>query len=136
MAEEHEFDGRERVHRTQNSADQICNHDLSSGTVKVPVIGTVTPIIQVVPGQIQFSARSFKATERLIMLRSGDGRAFELLSAKLESAEGSVEIKKLADDRWQLKLTVVPDNLSQQSSVQIETTCKSQPTIAVPLSVR
>ncbi len=94
------------------------------------------PIIQVVPGQIQFSARSSKATERLIMLRSGDGRAFEILSAKLESGEGAVEIKKLAESRWQLKLTVVPDSLPVGLTVQVETSCKGQPKIVIPLSLR
>ncbi|MCK4565083.1 MAG: hypothetical protein KAU94_10470, partial [Verrucomicrobia bacterium] len=92
--------------------------------------------IQVVPGQIRFTSRSAKATERLIMLRSGDGRAFEVLSAKLEAAEGSVEIKKLSENRWQLRVAVVPANLSETSSVQIKTSCKSQPIITVPLSVR
>ncbi len=110
--------------------------NFSSGTVKVPVIGIVKPIIQVVPGQIQFSARSSKATERLIMLRSGDGRAFEILSAKLESGEGAVEIKKLAESRWQLKLTVVPDSLPVGLTVQVETSCKGQPKIVIPLSLR
>ena len=90
----------------------------------VPIIGTVRPIIQVVPEQIQFSSRSSKATERLVMLRSGDGRPFEVLSAKLEKGEGSVETKKLAEGRWQLKVAVVPDSLSMASTVQVQTSCK------------
>jgi len=108
----------------------------SSGTVNVPIIGTVKPIIQVVPAQIQFSTRSTNATSRLIMLRSGDSRPFDVLSATLEPGKGSVETKKLSDGRWQLKLSVVPDSLSAGSSVQIKTSCKSQPAITIPLSVR
>ncbi len=107
--------------------------NFSSGTVKVPIIGTVRPIIQVVPDQIQFSSRSSKATERLVMLRSGDGRAFEVLSAKLEAAEGSVEIKKLAEGRWQLRVAVVPDSLPAASALQVQTSCKGQSKITVPL---
>lgn len=110
--------------------------NFSSGTVNVPVIGTVKPIIQVVPEQIRFSARSSKTAERLIMLRSGDGRPFEVLSAKLESGEGSIDTIKLSDNRWQLKMSAIPDSLSSSSSVRVETSCKSQPTITVPLSVR
>ncbi|MCK4564779.1 MAG: DUF1573 domain-containing protein [Verrucomicrobia bacterium] len=110
--------------------------NFSSGSVKVPVIGIVRPIIQVVPEQIQFSSRSSKATERLVMLRSGDGRPFEVLSAKLEKGKGSVEAKKLAEGRWQLKVAVVPGSLSKGSAVTVETSCSMQKRITVPLSVR
>ncbi|MCK4564547.1 MAG: DUF1573 domain-containing protein, partial [Verrucomicrobia bacterium] len=110
--------------------------NFSSGLVKVPIIGIVRPIIQMVPEQIQFSSRSSKATERLVMLRSGDGRPFEVLSAKLEKGEGSVETKKLAEGRWQLKVAVVPDGLSPGSAVQVQTSYKGQSKITVPLSVR
>ncbi len=115
--------------------------NFSSGTVKVPVIGMVKPIIQVVPEEITFSSRSTNKVERLVMLRSGDGRAFEVLSAKLsegseskeEQSEGSVEIKKLAEGRWQLKVSVVPDSLSSGSAVQVQTSCKGQSKITIPL---
>lgn len=108
----------------------------SSGTVNVPIIGTVKPVIQVVPEQIQFSSRSTNTIQRLVMLRSGDGRPFDVLAATLEAGKGSVEPKKLSDDRWQLKLSVIPDSLSVGSSVQIKTSCKSQPTLSIPLSAR
>ncbi len=115
--------------------------NFSSGTVKVPVIGMVKPIIQVVPEEITFSSRSTNKVERLVMLRSGDGRAFEVLSAKLsegleskeEKSEGSVEIKKLAEGRWQLKVAVVSDSLSSGSAVQVQTSCKGQSKITIPL---
>lgn len=110
--------------------------NFSSGMMSVPVIGTVKPIILVVPEQVRFSARSSKVTERLIMFRSGDGRPLQILSTTLENGKGEVESKKLADDRWQLRLSVTSDSLSSTSSVQVETSCKSQPTITVPLSVR
>ena len=108
------------------------------------MIGTVKSIIQVVPDKIQFSSHSSKATERLIMLRSGDGRAFEVLSAKLsegseskeEKGEGSVEVKKLAKGCWELTVTVVPNSLSEGSTVQMQTSCKGKPKIVIPLSVR
>ena len=108
--------------------------NFSSGTVKVPVIGTVKPVIQVVPEEITYSSRSANTIERLVMLRSGDGCPFEIVSATL--SEGSVEIKKLAEGRWQLKVAVVPDSLSEGSAVQVQTSCKSQSVIMVLLSVR
>ena len=78
------------------------------------------------------------------MLRSGDGRPIEVLSAKLsegaeakeKKSEGLVEIKKLAEGRWQLKVAVVPDSLSLGSAMLIETSCKGQSMLRVPLLVR
>ncbi len=107
--------------------------NFSSGTVRVPVIGTVKPIIQVVPEAIAYSSRSTNNVERLVMLRSGDGRSFEVLSARLENAEGSVGMKQLSETRWQLKVAVVPDSLLSTSTVRVETSCKGQPKITVPL---
>ncbi|MDF7801992.1 DUF1573 domain-containing protein [Pontiellaceae bacterium B1224] len=104
----------------------------SSGTVNVPVIGTVKPIIQIVPEKIQFTGRPAKETERLVMLRSGDGRTFEVFSAKLAKGEGSVVIKRLADDRWQLKLMVQPDTIQPGASIIIKTSIESQDTNLIP----
>lgn len=109
--------------------------DFSSGMVNVPIVGTVKPVIQVVPGQIRFSARSTNLTERLVTLRSGDGRSFEVHSAQLENANGSVEVVKLADDRWQCKLSIVPDERTPESVLRIITSSKLQSTITIPLTV-
>ena len=109
--------------------------NLSTGTVDVPVLGTIKPVIQVVPEQIQFSSRSTNVTERLAMLRSGDGRPFEILSADLENADGSVETVKLAGNRWRCKLSIVPASISQGATLRITTSSKLQPEITVPLSV-
>jgi len=109
--------------------------NFSTGTVDIPVLGTVKPIIQVVPGQIRFSARSTNSTERLVMLRSGDGRPFEILSADLESADGSVKTEKLAEDRWQCKLSIIPNSLSEKSTLRIMTSSKLQPAITIPLTM-
>ena len=105
----------------------------SSGTVNVPMVGTVKPVIQVVPEQIRFSTRSKNATERLVMLRSGDERPFEVLFADLENTSGSIDVVKLADDRWQCQLSIVPDGLSPDSALRIMTSSKFQPEITVPL---
>jgi hypothetical protein len=110
--------------------------NFSSGTLNVPIIGTVKPIIQAIPACIQLSSKSTKPIERLVMLRSGDGRPFEIIAATLENGKGDVDVKKQSDDRWQIKLSVIPATLSKAASVQIQTSCKSQPTITVPLSVR
>lgn len=109
--------------------------DFSTGTVDIPVLGTIKPVIQVVPEQIQFYSRSTNATERLVMLRSGDGLPFEILSADLENADGSVETIKLADNRWRCKLSIVPATISQGATLRITTSSKLQPSITVPLSV-
>lgn len=63
----------------------------STGAINIPVLGNVKPAIQVVP-------------ERLVMLRSA--KPFEVLSAKLENAEGSVEPKRLTDGKWQLRIVL------------------------------
>lgn len=109
--------------------------DFSSGTVNVPVIGTVKPVIQTTPEKIQFATRSSNATERLVMLRSGDGRLFDILSANLENSDGSVDVVKLSDNRWQCRLSIVPNKLLPGSVLRIMTSSKFQPEITVPLSV-
>jgi hypothetical protein len=108
----------------------------SSGTVSVPVIGTVKPVIKVVPERIQFSSRSTNVTDRLVMIRSEDGRAFDVLSARLENVEGSVEIKKLADNQWRLKIIISPSKIQLGGKLTVETTCPLQPVIEIPFSVK
>jgi hypothetical protein len=108
----------------------------SSGTVNVPVIGEVKPIIQATPEKIQLSANSSNTVERLVMLRSGDDRAFEILSATLQNSEGTVETKKLTDGKWQVKLAIQPDSLKPDASVIIKTSIESQVVVAVFLSIR
>ncbi|MDF7800967.1 hypothetical protein P4C99_15935 [Pontiellaceae bacterium B1224] len=48
--------------------DQI-QLNVSSGTVNIPIIGTVKPVIQIAPDTILFPTRSAQEAERLIMLR-------------------------------------------------------------------
>ena len=109
--------------------------DFSSGTVNVPVMGIVKPVIQTTPDKIQFATRSTNTTERLVMLRSGNGRSFEILSAQLKNAVGTVEAVKLADDRWRCRLSIVPSGLSSDSTLKIMTSSTFQPTITIPLTV-
>lgn len=105
----------------------------STGSVHVPVIGSVKPVLQATPERIQLSAGSSKDVERVIMLRSGDGRAFEVLSAKMENAEGKVAFKKLAEGAWRIKLTVQPDTIQPGASIIIKTSIESQDTNLIPL---
>ena len=110
--------------------------NFSTGTMTVPVIGLVKPILQVVPEKIQFTTRATQFVERLVMVRSGDGRAFEIRSAKVEEGKGSAKIKKLANGRWQLNVSVLPNSLSEKSTLRVETSCSSQQSITIPLLVR
>ncbi len=108
--------------------------NFSTGTVDVPVIGTVKPIIQATPDKIQLSAGSSKEVERLVMLRSGDGRPFEILSSRLENADGSVETKKLTDGKWQVKLLIQPASIKPDASIVIKTSVAFQDFIVIALS--
>ena len=105
----------------------------STGIVDVPCIGTVDPVIQTTPNKIQVVSRSSGTVERLVMLRSGDGRAFEITSAKFVNADGQAEFKKLADGKWQLQLTIQPSTIKPDASVVIKTSIESQNTISIPL---
>jgi len=108
--------------------------NFSSGAVNVPVIGTVKPIVQVVPEQIRFSSPSSNETDRLVMLRSSDGRPFEILSANLENAEGSVKTLKLADNRWRCCIAIIPANIQSDTHLRVITSSRFQPEIVVSLS--
>jgi hypothetical protein len=108
--------------------------NFSTGTVDVPILGTVKPAIQVVPDHIRISSRSTNEIERLAMLRSGDRRAFEVLSAELENADGTVGMEKLADDKWRCRLSVIPSSLTQGSVMRVTTSSPFQPIITVPLT--
>ncbi len=105
----------------------------STGIVSVPVIGTVRPILQATPEQIKLSSGSSEEVERLVMLRSGDGRAFEILSATLDKADGKVEFNKRADGKWQIKLTVLPDSIKHDAVIIFKTSQEAQETITIPL---
>jgi hypothetical protein len=109
--------------------------NFSSGTVSVPIIGDVKPIVEATPEQIQFSSGSSSKAERLVMLRSGDGRAFEILSANLENAEGTVTTKKLAEGKWQVRLSIQPDSIQPNATLRIKTSIESHGTITIPLSM-
>ncbi|MBN2162436.1 MAG: DUF1573 domain-containing protein [Pontiellaceae bacterium] len=105
----------------------------STGIVDVPVIGTVDPVIQATPNKIQIASSASGTVDRLVMLRSGVGRAFEITSAKLENADGQVEFKKLADGKWQLKLKIQPSTIKPDASIVIKTSIEAQEAITIQL---
>lgn len=106
----------------------------STGAVDVPVFGQVKPIIQPTPEVIKFSNESTDEVTRMVMLRSGDDRTFVVLSATLESADGTVAFKKLAEGKWKITLNIQPSTIRSDSSVVIKTSLESQDTIIIPLS--
>ncbi len=110
--------------------------NFSSGSVMVPVVGTVKPILQVVPEQIQISSQSTREIERLVMVRSSDDRAFEVLSAKLVDSMGSVKIKKLTESRWQFRVRLVPSSVSPNTYLKIETSGSGASNIRIPIHAR
>ena len=69
----------------------------------------------------------------MVMLRSGDGREFEGVSAKLENAEGGVEAKRLADGKWRITLTVKPDTIKPGASIVVTTSVASHAALSIPL---
>ena len=107
--------------------------NFSTGSVDIPVVGDVTPILQATPEQIRLSSTSAGGVKRMAMLRSGDGRAFDLLSAELKDAEGTVSFKKLSEGKWQLSLTVQAETVAPGAAVEVKTSLKSQSLIRIPL---
>ncbi|MBN2703076.1 MAG: hypothetical protein JXR23_02600 [Pontiellaceae bacterium] len=69
----------------------------------------------------------------MAMLCSGDGRAFDLLSAELKDAEGTVSVKKLSDGKWQLSLSIQSESVALGAAVEVKTSLKSQALIRIPL---
>lgn len=106
----------------------------STGTVTVPVTGEVKPVVEATPDQIRISSRAPEHVHRVLMLRSGDGRPFDVLSSVLENAEGAVAAKKLADGNWQVSLTVQPSTIKSTSCICIQTSLESPNTVVIPLS--
>ncbi|NLX25041.1 MAG: hypothetical protein GXY61_03640, partial [Lentisphaerae bacterium] len=107
--------------------------NFSTGSVDIPVVGDVTPILQATPEQIRLSSTSAGEVKRMAMLRSGDGRAFDLLSAELKDAKGTVSFKKLSDGKWQLSLSVQAESVAPGAAVVVKTSLESQALIRIPL---
>ena len=107
--------------------------NFSTGTVDIPVVGDVAPIVQATPEQIQFSSTSSGEVKRMAMLRSGDGRVFDLLSAELKDAVGTVSFKKLSEGKWQLSLSVQAESVASGAAVEVKTSLESQSLIRIPL---
>ena len=109
--------------------------NFSSGSVRVPVMGIVKSVLQVVPEHIQLSARSDKRVERLVMLRSAEDREFEVSVVWVENALGTVEATRLAKGKWRLTVVVDPASIRSGAKVVAETTCLSQLRVEIPLLV-
>ena len=107
--------------------------NFSTGTVDIPVVGDVTPILQATPEQIRLSSTSAGEVKRMAMLRSGDGRAFDLLSAELKDAEGTVSFKKLSEGKWQLSLSVQAESVAPGAALEVKTSLESQALIRIQL---
>lgn len=105
----------------------------SCGAVDVPMIGTVKPVIQVVPDSILLSGDSTNAVERLVLLRSDDGRPFEVVAARLAGAEGTASLEKLDAGRWRCRVSVVPASVRASAFLVLETDGVQAGSIRVPL---
>ena len=92
----------------------------SNGEVEVPVIGNVSPIIQTTPKQISVGS-SAGTIKRELMLRSADGRDFELVTTDLINAEGDLISQKLSCGKWRIQLLLKPESITSAASLQIET---------------
>jgi hypothetical protein len=105
--------------------------EFSTGMEKIPLLGTVVPIVQVTPDCITLGASSEKI-ERLILLRSGDDRAFEVLSAELQKAEGVVGITQVSPAVWRCAAYIDPASIQEGACLQIRTSA-SRAQIDVPV---
>ena len=108
----------------------------STGVVDVPIAGVVEPILKATPDQIAFSSNSTGTINRIVMVRSADGRPFDIGSVELRGAEGEVRFKKLAEGKWQINAELHPASIKPAASMVIETSVESLQTMHIPLSVR
>ena len=108
----------------------------SSGVERIRVSGTVGTIITAIPDRIELAVGGITPVRRLVMLKSQDAQAFDILSTKLLNVEGTVEPQRISDNRWQCSLLILPSSLKSGASLRITTTCPDQPAISVPLNLR
>lgn len=110
--------------------------NFSTGPVEVPVVGTIRPVIQSSPETILFNSSATGEVERQVMLRSGDGRSFDIVSASLENAEGSVATERLVDGKWRIRLSVQPKSIVNGSVLHIRTSLEAQSVLDFPLLLK
>lgn len=107
----------------------------SSGTVSAPVAGTVKPIIQTTPSQVQLPASSGMST-RYVMLRSDTEHPFKVLSSEIRNGKGTVTVTKKSDHCWQFKLILSPEELNSEAVLHLATSEPLQKEICIPLIAR
>lgn len=108
----------------------------SSGIINIPVIGTVSPVLQATPDNIRFPTSGNKAVERFVMIRSSDGRCFNILSSQLHGADGQVDSTRLQENQWKLLLSINPESIQKGSRLEIKTSCPLLPLLEIPLGLR
>ncbi|MDF7808823.1 DUF1573 domain-containing protein [Pontiellaceae bacterium B12219] len=105
--------------------------NFSTGAVSVPILGTVTLPIKVIPEQIKLSlSTADKAVKRLVMLKSE--APFEVISAELDDGKGEVQINRVSDKKWTVELKLNPSDFTA-SCLHVTTTCSEQAEVLVPI---
>jgi hypothetical protein len=94
-----------------------------------------TPI-QTIPESIIVLSGQEEPLQRQVMLTDRDGTSFDILSAKLLNASGTVDFLQLRPDRWRCDLSILPASTKSNAVLRIITSNKNQPEINVPLVIR
>jgi hypothetical protein len=105
----------------------------SSGVERVRVDGKVVEMVRVTPEKVQFPAAFTKPVKRYLMLRGSDGATFSLLSAELCGMEGSVQMDRMAADRWKIAITADPGSMGDHPVLKLKTDLDDMPELLIPI---
>ncbi len=92
--------------------------------------------IQAVPESITILSGQKEELQRQVMLTGRDGEVFDVISAELVNVDGTVEFSQLRPDRWKCSLSVFPVSINPNATLQIITSCATQPEINILLNVK
>jgi hypothetical protein len=103
--------------------------------VTVPVAIEVQPQIRRIPSRLFYGfAEPGRAIRRTLTLYSFDGRAFGITGATANAPEATAEFVQLADDRWEVEVTLTPTEPGiVETIVAIATDLPGEERIEVPV---
>ncbi len=94
-----------------------------------------TEEIQAIPENIVVLFKQEGELHRQVMLTGRNGEAFDVISAEIANADGSVEFSRLRPDRWKCSLSILPASIKPTAVLRVITSSKDQPEIMVPLKI-
>jgi hypothetical protein len=92
--------------------------------------------IQAVPESIIVLSGQKEELQRQVMLTDRNGGSFDILSAELVNADGTVEFSRLRPDRWKCSLSILSASINPSAALKITISSKDQLEVNIPISVR